>query len=439
MLAAADRGPNMLASDNDTGQLRTFTVQGSIDLGNPFFQDLGSNGRRCVTCHQPGDGWSMTPLHIRKRFDESKGQDPVFLTNDGSNCENAAAATLPEKEAAFSLLLTRGLIRIGFDVPAGAEFAIEDVIDPYHCAEASNDASFYRRPAPATNLRFATAIMWDGRESSASTTILQDLAHQANSATRGHAQGLRDLTPAEAQAIVEFETALFTAQAGDHGAGNLDARGATGGPVSVWRQPFLEGINDPVGLNPTGAAFNQNVFTLFDAWAAITSTDPLAEGRRSIARGQQIFNTRTFEISGVGGLNGQTFASGVTLPQSFTGTCTICHDSPNAGNHSVKAPLDIGLGEPSRAPYLPLYTVRNLTTNEVVQTTDIGRAMISGKWSDIGKFRGPILRGLAARAPYFHNGSAATLQEVVEFYDTRFAIGLSAQEKADLAAFLGAL
>ena len=42
--------------------------------------------------------------------------------------------------------------------------------------------------------------------------------------------------------------------------------------------------------------------------------------------------------------------------------------------------------------------------------------MITGKWADIGRFKGPILRALAARAPYFHNGSAATLEEVVEFY-----------------------
>ena len=58
--------------------------------------------------------------------------------------------------------------------------------------------------------------------------------------------------------------------------------------------------------------------------------------------------------------------------------------------------------------------------------------MITGKWADIGKFKGPILRALAARAPYFHNGSAETLEEVVEFYETRFNIGLTAREIADL-------
>jgi len=70
---------------------------------------------------------------------------------------------------------------------------------------------------------------------------------------------------------------------------------------------------------------------------------------------------------------------------------------------------------------------------------DPGRAWITSLWADIGKVKGPILRGLAARAPYFHNGSANTLSDVIEFYDQRFNIGFTAQEKADLIAFLNAL
>jgi cytochrome c peroxidase len=54
-------------------------------------------------------------------------------------------------------------------------------------------------------------------------------------------------------------------------------------------------------------------------------------------------------------------------------------------------------------------------------------------------FKGPILRGLAARAPYFHNGLAPTLADVVEFYNNRFHIGLSARDKSDLVMFLRAL
>jgi cytochrome c peroxidase len=51
----------------------------------------------------------------------------------------------------------------------------------------------------------------------------------------------------------------------------------------------------------------------------------------------------------------------------------------------------------------------------------------------------PILRGLASRAPYFHDGRAATLQDVVDFYDQRFDIGFTDDEKRDLIAFLDAL
>ena len=78
-------------------------------------------------------------------------------------------------------------------------------------------------------------------------------------------------------------------------------------------------------------------------------------------------------------------------------------------------------------------------TGETKKTTDPGRALITGKWKHIGRFKGPILRGLAARAPYFHNGSAKTLLDAVNFYDRRFNIGLTSAEKADLVAFLETL
>jgi cytochrome c peroxidase len=127
---------------------------------------------------------------------------------------------------------------------------------------------------------------------------------------------------------------------------------------------------------------------------------------------------------------------------SVPGTCGTCHDSPNVGNHSFPAPLNIGTGDltsPLDVSYLPVITLQNKNTGAVVQTTDPGRALVTGSWSDIGKVKGPILRGIAARAPYFHNGSAQTLLDVINFYDRRFGIGFTNQEKADLVAFLSAL
>jgi hypothetical protein len=428
-----------LTHPNADGKVTTFSPAGRIDLENPFFQDLGTNRRTCFSCHQPDSAWTITPANLERRFEKTRGTDPVFRNNDGSNCEGAIANTVAQKRAAYSLLLTRGLIRVGLDVPANAEFVIESVRDPYQCFGASNDVSVYRRPLPSANLSFVSAIMWDGRESSPDTLIHHDLLQQANDATRGHAAGLRDLTEAEAQQIVDFETNIFVAQSHDRGAEDLDANGASGGPDALAAQSFFIGINDPVGLNPMGTPFDPRAFTVFNPWTSVRGQGEIGQARRAIARGQEIFNTRPITLSGVGGLNMNTFPNGVTPPESFVGTCTICHDTPNAGNHSVKAPLNIGLTDPAVAPYLPVYTLRNLVTNETVETTDPGRALISGKWKDISRFKGPVLRALSARAPYFHNGSAATLDEVLDFYERRFQMGLTPQERADLLAFLRAL
>jgi cytochrome c peroxidase len=431
-----------LVAENASGSVRTVDLNGSLDLSNPFFKELGTNGRTCFSCHRPAQGWTITPESVLRRFEESRGLDPIFRTNDGSNCEAADVSTLGKRRAAFSLLLNRGLIRVGVDVPIGAEFVIDRVDDPYHCGAPPISASMYRRPLPSANLRFLSAVMWDGRESSPTTTVLQDLAKQADDATMGHAQASLHLTAQEAQDIVTFETGLFMAQSRDNEAGPLHAKGAMGGPVALSQQPFFVGINDPVGLNPAGAPFDSSAFTIFNAWTSLPGPrhDDILETRRAIARGQKIFNTKPIVITGVAGLNNQTFSNGVIVPASFSGTCTTCHDTPNAGDHSVKAPLNIGLTDASRRTAdMPLYTLRRISTGETVKTTDPGRAMITGKWGDIGKFKGPVLRALAARAPYFHNGSASTLDAVVDFYETRFGIGLTAREKTDLAAFLRAL
>jgi cytochrome c peroxidase len=103
-------------------------------------------------------------------------------------------------------------------------------------------------------------------------------------------------------------------------------------------------------------------------------------------------------------------------------------------------PLDIGVAAAARrTPDMPLYTLRNKITGETLQTTDPGRALVTGKWKDVSRFKGPILRAVASRAPYFHNGMAKDLGEAVDFYDTRFGIGFTPQEKADLVAFLRSL
>jgi hypothetical protein len=317
----------------------------------------------------------------------------------------------------------------------------------------------YRRPLPAANLRLLSTIMWDGRESSTQTDtqkitfatnpgdLLADLAHQSFDATNGHAQASKSLTPQQQKSIVEFEMNLATAQAVDYRAGALNADGASGGPVMLGTHTvpaFFVGINDPLGGNPRGTPFTPVIFNLFDAWTNALQHgderqddgDDTTSRRASIARGQAVFNSKPILIRGVAGLNDDLNLA------SIPGTCGTCHDSPNAGNHSVSAPLNIGVGDlngPLDVSYLPVFTLENETTHETKRTTDPGRALITGLWKDVGRLKGPVLRGLSSRAPYFHNGSAGSLGDVVDFYDKRFSIGLSPQEKKDLIAFLSVL
>lgn len=446
-LAWADPGADSLSAIDATGVVKTFTPGGTIDTSSAFFQSLGTNGRSCASCHRPEDAWSIAPGHLQSRFAASGGADPVFRTNDGANSPRADVGSVDARRRAYSMLLTKGLIRVGIGVPSGAEFSLAAVDDPYRFASAA-ELSLFRRPLPSTNLRFVTGVMWDGRETHAAFVPPMDagadmgdlrasLTHQGVDATLGHAQASVAPNAAQLKQIVDFELSLSTAQWFDFGAGFLTEGDAIGGPRVLGNLGFHVGANDVLGADPTGAAFKPEAMTLFDSWDPRTGAgaDGISLfGRAAIARGERLFNTKPIAITGVGGLND---ALGVA---SIPGTCTTCHDAPNVGNHSVALPINIGVSDAARrTPDMPLYTLRNNATGETVQTTDPGRALITGKWADVGKFKGPVLRGLAARPPYFHNGMAATLSDVVAFYDTRFNMGLTAQEKRDLAAFLGAL
>lgn len=432
VLKATDRGgQNALSFGDSSGRFTTITDNPDFNLENPFFKNLGTNDRSCSSCHVASDAWTITPEHIQARFWATNGQDPLFQTNDGSNCADSDISTFANAKQAFSLLMTKGLIRVSLAIPPNAEFELRGVDDPYGCAATPGKISVYRRVLPATNLRFLSTVMWDGRESAPGKTLEQELSQQVIDATLQHALATTAPSPEQVVAIVAFELGTHIAQSRSRDAGALSTDGGQGGPEHLSKQNFFIGINDPLGGNPTGEPSNPSAFTLYQKFGTTGEDDgEKLAARASIRRGEAIFNTRQFTITGVAGLPSP----------SLEGTCTTCHDTPNVGNHSVAAPLNLGLADASRrTPDLPLYTLYCPATRQSIETTDPGRALISGKCADIGKFKGPVLRGVTARAPYFHNGSAETLEDVVEFYDTRFQIGLNKRDIKDLVAFLNAL
>jgi cytochrome c peroxidase len=163
-------------------------------------------------------------------------------------------------------------------------------------------------------------------------------------------------------------------------------------------------------------------FDLFDSWIGLapgSCTTKAADRKRAqIARGQEVFNS----------------------PNAGGASCRSCHDAANNGSNVNGTLFDIGASRPEfREPGMPLYTLRNKTTLETRQTTDPGRALRSGRWADVDRFKTPSLRGLAARPPYFHNGIAATLKDVVVHYEVALGFVYTANQRADLVAFLEAL
>jgi len=440
--------PQLKIDPDPSGVIASFRPNGpTITAKNVFFQNIGTNGRTCFTCHQPEDGWALSAQHAQDRF-AANSNDPLFRLVDGATCPSDDVSTHRAKQKAYSVLRAKGLIRIGLPISsAGLEFQITGVDDPYGCntdpatgltEPATGTVSVDRRPLPATNLGFLSTIMWDGREPS--------LFSQAIDATLGHAQATAAPNIEQQQQIVTFEgctqadtpalcantpasAGIFTAQILDDEAQFLFTCGAEGGPVSLANAigQFFIGQNDPFGQNPTGAPFTPQILDLYGNWGDLHGHSPKSERRRAIARGEALFNTRHINITGVAGLN-----DALNQP-SIPGFCGTCHDTPNASNHSVKTPLNIGIANAGSANP-PALDISGLPVFMIWCTS----GPLAGQMFAV-KVKGPILRGLAARAPYFHNGSAATLADVVEFYNQRFGIGFIDQKKADLVAFLASL
>ena len=442
---------------------------------NGFRANLGTNGRTCATCHVQADAWTFTPRHAR----QLSSTDPLFAPVDGSDCPPTSAAQQPDS-AQSTQVLDYGLIRVELAIPSAADFFLAGATNPEGCLSAPGSAAvagklfLFRRPLPSTNLIFDSAIMWDGRESLPPATepvttqpnlqslaaLLFDLADQANGATTGHAQGVSIAgTPAQTD-IVAFEMSLYAAQAllfepGQGFIAALTADGAHGGAdylEDTVAPAFFIGVNDP--LKP---GFASASFDLFAAWEPASPQYPsLSPAEQAVGRGEAIFNNTVFTIHDVPGLNSDP-ADPLYNPQDpragqdLRGGCALCHNSPNVGNHSTALPLNIGvtLAQPLNndgsanelldVGHLPVYTLQNAVTGARVRVTDPGKALLSGRWTDIGKTKGPMLRGLAGRAPYFHNGSAQDLEAVVSFYNKRFNIGFTPGQMSDLVAFLNAL
>jgi cytochrome c peroxidase len=173
------------------------------------------------------------------------------------------------------------------------------------------------------------------------------------------------------------------------------------------------------------------------------------EFRASVARGNDVFMFRQFWIRDAAHINS------IGLGNPIKGTCSTCHNAQMTGQDLAPGWVDVGTTNYPTWTEPPVFSdkaalpVFKLTCDKsapphpylgrVIYTNDPGRALITGKCVDIGSIVMGQFRGLAARAPYFSNGSAKTLRELVDVHDRRFDMKLTEQEKVDLANFLSVL
>jgi hypothetical protein len=465
--------PEFDAFDSTEGTLGVLNASGPVNTeGHPFFIPLGTNGRACVNCHQPAWGMSVSAAGLAQRWSTSDGKDPVFAAFDGSNCPN-----LPqEKESSHSLLLKRGLFRIPLAWPPKnadgsakpVEFKIEVVRDPTGCntsAEyglhsANPTVSVFRRPRPAANLKYVVSggtpivlktgmladldpdtgkpvsmnLMSDAREATLKT--------QAISAIMGHEQAKVSPTRQQLDRIIEFESQVYVSQAAHIFGGPLVE---PGGPPALGVAALRDHKAGVLGDNDYDP-----VFGMFNSWKK--GNDYY---RASVARGADIFMYRQFWIRDTAHINS------IGLGNPLKRTCATCHNAQMTGQDLSAGWVDVGTNtfptwtEPSTwaeaspgkdSSDLPVFKITcsrdadpHPYLGRVIYTTDPGRALISGRCADVGSIVMQQLRGLAARAPYFANGSAKTMREVVDFYDRRFDMKLNDQEKEDLVNFLEVL
>jgi hypothetical protein len=415
------------AAIRNRGRAETVTPSGAIDTQNPFFLPLGINGRTCGDCHTHRSGWTISASEASELFDKSDGTAPLFRPHDGAVRPDADVSTLEARRVAYATMIQKALTRFTRRPAATWEFQVVSVDDPYGFSTTTEFSNF-RRPTSVSNVLRQSSPNWTADPGDVRARLMAT----TNGASKGHAQRPNDVPADQQAAAADFMMSLSFAQIVDKQAGRLDAAGARGGATYLAAEPFYAGINALGGDSRTAAPFDREAMTLFAAWRGLGGT-PQNRARARIARGERVFNTLQFEIRDVAGLN-----DALGRP-TVVGTCTTCHNAPNIGGHSEFRLMNTGVADAARwTRDVPLLTLRNKSTGETAHTTDLGRALNTGKWADVGKFKAPPLRGVGARAPYFHDGSAANLHEVLDFYERRFGVRFGGS-RHDLIEFLQAL
>ena len=396
-LAFSSTGRGM-GQAQDNGAIKLNCEQGPCDQvarGRTAFNDgnlkaLGGNGRACADCHMPSENFQLSPAVARARFEaliaklevNKNADDPLFRPVDADdfrvNGENANT---------YSNLVDNGLVRVTLPLPPNVRLL--DSVTGQPTDETSTD--LFRAVIPVMNVAITgpdgVAPIWPP-------------------APRVPILGLDPNGP-NRQGGYQHDARFATLQE--------QARGALIAHAQVSVEPPTDMLDDL-------AAFQQTLFSspgVERLAAAIASgstpfPDPDPELNELEQRGKVVFNRACAQCHG-----------GSLHPSSSTPEAAIVR--PIVRYHNIQTACP----RPATDGFLPCPArlARNARTYRITlasgatqtfTTSDPGRLLLTGQIADLGVMDITQLRGISRTAPYFHNNSAATLEEVLDHYDAFF-------------------
>jgi cytochrome c peroxidase len=353
---------------------------------------LGGNGRACADCHIPSESFQLSPATAKARFEAMRlkraqgksADDPLFLPVDADdfriNGDNASD---------FSNLVDNGLVRVTMPLPQNVK-----LLDPA-TGQPTDETSvdLWRAVMPVLNIAITGA---DGVAPSwpPGAPRVPILGQDPNGPNR--------------QGGYQHDARFGTLQE--------QARGALFAHAQITVEPKERLLNDL-------AAFQQTLFSsrgvkklaraIFSGETQFPDPDP--ELNELEQQGKKIFNRSCAQCHG-----GTLHPSGSTpdieiirpIIARYSNIVTAC-PTPTTDGFSPCPPR---LARNARTYRI---TLANGTT-QTFTTSDPGRLLLTGQIADLGVMDVPQLRGISKTAPYFHNNSAATLEEVLDHYDAFF-------------------
>jgi cytochrome c peroxidase len=363
-------------------------------------ETFGGNGRTCGTCHLLHSNTDLTPADVAEAFQDNPA-GPLFRSldsNDGVGND-------------YSILLRDATVRIPFTLPPNVW--VDEVGSPNVRVNADGTTTvFVRRSTPTVeNIFFEDHLMWDGRFGA-------DLELQAEAAVRTHDQPGRLPTAEEKKEIALFQRGLFSDdRLEDFAAGGAPPALPAGKTESQKRGRTFFVSSGPIDATHRGLCATCHSGPLLNTTNQFNPVQP---------PGMRISNNFVSETNMLLGHQYEELTYHAALPQNVT-----------LPNGIVLIPAGTVVTLKSSDPG------RLLTTGN---PCELPAACLINPGSTVSFFKIPTLWGTAHTAPYFHDNSAATFEEVLDLYQVLFSVTaqglnnpafvISQQDREDIIAYM---